>query len=210
MGRGWRGYPFHRIRRGCWLGRHLGICRRTANLLVSGIIPICQSANLSAISPLLPIHSHSMLPSSSAPLPSHNHKTKSQRTWWGKAKLNLIYSAHKNQHKHSISKSQNVKREVPTLSATASAYPLRITGAFKAVGRTRRAARAKRMEFIMGGGINWRLDVDLRGVCMGSLLVVVGRLSLTIFFSLIWGHVLAWNKYIKFGLLIIYTVRGIF
>lgn len=53
----------------------------------------------------------------------------------------------------------------------------------------------------MGGGINWRLDVDLRGVCMGSLLVVVGWLSLTIFFSLIYGHVLLNNQGIKFGVL---------
>jgi len=38
---------------------------------------------------------------------------------------------------------------IPTLSETASAYPLRWRGALIAVGRTRRAVRAIRREFMM-------------------------------------------------------------
>jgi hypothetical protein len=55
-----------------------------------------------------------------------------------------------------VSRNHKICWRLPTLSDTASAYPLRWKGTLIAAGRARRAVRAIRREFMAGWGVNWR------------------------------------------------------
>ena len=62
-----------------------------------------------------------------------------------------------------VSNGYKICSELPTLSDTTSAYPLRWIGALIAAERTRRALRAIRREFMMCWGINWNWRCCLDG-----------------------------------------------
>jgi len=141
MERGLLGYPYRLIRQECWLGRHLLTCRWPVNQLV-------------------PVHFLDIRPRAAAPshpcpsqlstisqIPITSNCTRIKHTWCGRTKLSLICGR--------VSKGHKICSELPTLSDTTSAYPLRWTGAMIAAERTRRALRAIRREFMMCWGINW-------------------------------------------------------
>jgi hypothetical protein len=60
-----------------------------------------------------------------------------------------------------VSSGCKICSQLPTLSDTASAYPLRWRGALRVAGRTRRAVRAIRTVFMMYRRVNWNWRCSL-------------------------------------------------